>query len=80
MSDKAFFIYWSICVSVFLFGMFLPVEVWAAYKNPNVDTLSAWVWSITGRHKGWNWWTTPVRLGMLAGFVILGTHLALGWP
>ncbi|HEY6022094.1 MAG TPA: hypothetical protein VIY48_20170, partial [Candidatus Paceibacterota bacterium] len=62
MSDKQFFIWWSLTVPFFLFVLFLPMEIYAAVKNPEVDTLSAWVWKLIGTKQGWTWRTTPGRL------------------
>lgn len=79
MSDRAFFVYWSIVVPVFLFGMFLPMEIAGALKNDKVDTLSAWVWSLIGTRHGWTWRTAPGRIGVLILFGWLAEHFAFGW-
>lgn len=79
MSDHDFFVYWSIVVPLFLFILFLPMEIAGALKNDKVDTLSAWVWSLIGTRQGWNWRTTPGRLGVLILFLWLAEHFTFGW-
>lgn len=81
MSDHAFAVYWSIIVPLFIFILFLPMELVAifVYHRPEKDTLSAWVWRLIGTRKGWNKYTTLPRIGVLVLFLWLAEHFAFGW-
>jgi len=79
VSDQTFVDYWSIIVPLFVFGLFLPMEIEGALRNPKVDTLSAWVWSLVGTRDGWTWRTAPGRIGVFLLFAWLAEHFAFGW-
>lgn len=80
MSDHAFWLWWTIVVPLFIFGLFLPVELWAIFVGkPETDTLSAWVWKLIGTRRGWTWRTAPGRIGVLVLFLWLAEHFAFGW-
>lgn len=78
MSDHVFWVYWTAVVVGFLL-VFLPVEIYGAIKDSDVDTLSAWVWRLLGTKQPLTWWTGAKRLVAFLLFLWLAEHFAFGW-